>query len=83
VEIGHEGLDSAADLFLSHATHPTCTFSHDRRKNDGGALSKIPGHPAVVVPVFQCRSYLATSPGTPSWIAKEAFVLTGDPGVVT
>lgn len=29
------------------------------------------------------RFYLAASPGTPSWIAKEAFVLTGDPGVVT
>ena len=28
VEIGHEGLDSAADLFLSHATHRTsmCDF---------------------------------------------------------
>jgi hypothetical protein len=29
------------------------------------------------------RFYLATSPGTPSRISKEAFVETGAPGVVT
>ncbi len=47
--------------------------------DDGGVASWVADHPAAVV----LYAPVATSPGTPSRISKDAFVETGDPGVVT
>ena len=52
-----------------------------RRESGRTTAGSRPSSSASLVQGF--FGYRACSPGTLSWIAKEAFVLTGDAGVVT